>query len=73
VDFTFTESRSSSARRPRLRRGGDPAHVREWDEKQHFPRDVVRKLDLGIMGAIFPEEYGGAGLTYVDYVLAVES
>ena len=48
-------------------------HVREWDEHQHFPRDVFKKLgDLGIMGIIFPEEYGGSGLGYIDYVLAVE-
>ncbi len=48
-------------------------HVREWDANQHFPREVYTKLgDLGIMGIIFPEEYGGAALSYVDYVLAVE-
>jgi len=48
-------------------------HVREWDEAQKFPRDVVRKLGaMGILGMIFPEEYGGAGLSYIDYVLAIE-
>ena len=45
----------------------------EWDEAQTFPVDVVKKLGaLGMLGAIFPEEYGGAGLSYVDYVHIIE-
>jgi alkylation response protein AidB-like acyl-CoA dehydrogenase len=45
----------------------------EWDERQLYPREVVQKAaELGCLGAIFPEEYGGAGLGYVDYVLIVE-
>ena len=48
-------------------------HVMEWDEAQHFPRDVFRKLgDLGFLGVLFPEEYGGAGLAYGDYAAIVE-
>lgn len=48
-------------------------HVMKWDEAQIYPRDVIRKLgELGMMGVIFPEEYGGAGLSYVDYVNVVE-
>src|SRR5205085_11460251 len=48
-------------------------HVMKWDEAQTFPIDVVKKLgDLGMLGAIFPEEYGGAGLSYVDYVNIIE-
>ncbi len=48
-------------------------NVMEWDEAQHFPVDVMRKLgELGMLGAIFPEKYGGAGLSYVDYVNIVE-
>ncbi len=47
--------------------------VMKWDEAQIYPRDVIRKLgELGMMGVIFPEEYGGAGLSYVDYVNVVE-
>ena len=43
-------------------------HVMEWDEAQQFPREVFRKLgELGFLGVLFPEEYGGAGLSYVDY------
>ena len=48
-------------------------HVSEWDEKSEFPHKVVKKLgELGLMGVIFPEELGGAGMGYVEYVLAVE-
>jgi alkylation response protein AidB-like acyl-CoA dehydrogenase len=48
-------------------------HVMKWDEAQTFPLDVVKKLgELGMLGAIFPEEYGGAGLSYVDYVNIIE-
>src|SRR5438067_1218291 len=48
-------------------------HVMEWDEAQTFPTDVVKRLgELGMLGAIFPEEYGGAGLSYIDYVNIIE-
>ena len=48
-------------------------HVMEWDENQTFPLDVIKKLgELGYMGAIFPEEYGGAGLGYVEYAILIE-
>ncbi len=48
-------------------------HVMEWDEKSEFPLEAIKKLgDLGLLGIIFPPEYGGAGLSYVDYVLAIE-
>jgi alkylation response protein AidB-like acyl-CoA dehydrogenase len=48
-------------------------HVSEWDEKSEFPAAVVKKLgEMGLLGVIFPPEYGGAGMGYVDYVLAIE-
>lgn len=48
-------------------------HVLEWDENQTFPLGTVKKLGrLGYLGSIFPEEYGGAGLGYVDYSILVE-
>jgi len=48
-------------------------HVLEWDEGQIFPLDVVKKLGrLGYLGAIFPEELGGAGLGYIDYAIIIE-
>jgi hypothetical protein len=48
-------------------------HVMEWDEAQTFPHEVVRKLgQLGYMGAIFPEDLGGAGLGYIEYAIVIE-
>jgi alkylation response protein AidB-like acyl-CoA dehydrogenase len=48
-------------------------HAREWDEKQAFPREVFTKLgELGLMGVVWPPEYGGAGLTTVDYAIVME-
>jgi alkylation response protein AidB-like acyl-CoA dehydrogenase len=46
--------------------------VEEIDEAQRFPREVFTKLgELGFLGVLMPEEYGGAGLGYVEYVLIV--
>jgi hypothetical protein len=48
-------------------------HVLEWDEASHFPADVVKELGkMGLMGVIFPAEYGGAGMGYIEYVIAIE-
>jgi alkylation response protein AidB-like acyl-CoA dehydrogenase len=48
-------------------------HVLEWDEQQIFPLDVIKKAgQLGVMGAIFPEELGGAGFGYVEYSIVIE-
>jgi alkylation response protein AidB-like acyl-CoA dehydrogenase len=48
-------------------------HVREWDEKQEFPRDVFTKLGaLGLMGVVWPAEHGGSGLTTLDYAIVME-
>ena len=48
-------------------------HVMEWDEAQHFPMDLLPKLAaLGLMGIQFSEEYGGAGMSSVDYCICIE-
>ena len=45
----------------------------EWDEAQQFPRELLPKLaELGLMGIQFPEEYGGAGMSAVDYCICIE-
>jgi len=51
-------------------------HIRpnmmEWDEQQIFPIEVFKKLgELGLMGVLVPEEYGGSGLGYFEYVTVV--
>ena len=47
-------------------------NMMEWDENQIFPVDVFKKLgDLGLMGVLVPEEYGGSGLSYSEYVTAI--
>jgi len=48
-------------------------NVMKWDEEGHFPMEAVKELaKMGALGAIFPAEYGGAGLGYVEYVIIVE-
>src|SRR5579862_4181791 len=48
-------------------------HVQDWDENQTFPLETIKSLgELGYMGAIFPEELGGAGLGYIDYAIIIE-
>ena len=45
----------------------------DWDESQTFPIEVFKKLgELGLMGVLVPEEYGGAGLGYFEYVTAIQ-
>src|SRR5580658_4953935 len=47
-------------------------HVMEWDEAQHFPIELFKKLgELGMMGVFVPEEYGGTGLGYFEYVTVI--
>jgi alkylation response protein AidB-like acyl-CoA dehydrogenase len=74
VEFAFTEEQQLLRQTIRDFAAAEiTPHVLVWDEAQLYPREVVRKAaELGCLGAIFPEEYGGAGLSYVDYVLIVE-
>ncbi len=45
----------------------------DWDESQTFPIELFKKLgELGLMGVLVPEEYGGAGLGYFEYVTAIQ-
>lgn len=47
--------------------------IRDWDDNQKFPVEVFKKLgDLGLMGVLVPEEYGGSGFGYAEYVTAIE-
>ena len=48
-------------------------HVMRWDEASEFPLEIVKELGkLGLLGIIFPPEYGGAGMGYVEYITAIE-
>ena len=48
-------------------------HVMEWDEAQIFPVELFKKLgELGLMGVLVPEEYGGSGFGYFEYVKVIE-
>src|SRR5215472_14393914 len=74
VDFSFTEEQQQLRRSIREFAEGEIApHVMEWDEVSHFPIEIMPKLaDMGLLGVIFPEQYGGAGLGYIEYVIAIE-
>ena len=48
-------------------------HVMEWDEPQHFPLEVFKEMGkLGLMGILVPEAYGGSGLSYYEYNVAIQ-
>jgi hypothetical protein len=74
VEFSYTQDQELLLKTVRdfARREITP-HSREWDEAQHFPTELIPKLaEIGLMGVLFPEEYGGAGLGYIEYVIAIE-
>ncbi len=74
MDFEYTPEQNQLRREVRDFATSEIApHVMEWDEAQTFPLQVIKKLgSLGYLGAIFPEEYGGAGLGYVEYSIIIE-
>jgi len=74
MDFDYTPEQLQLRREVRDFATAEIApHVSEWDENQTFPLDVIKKLGrLGYLGSIFPEEYGGAGLGYVEYSIIIE-
>src|SRR5579859_1081056 len=48
-------------------------HVRQWDEEQRFPPELLRKMaSLGLMGIQFSEAYGGAAMSAIDYCICIE-
>src|SRR6266851_460535 len=48
-------------------------HVREWDQAQHFPIELMPKLAaLGLLGIQVPEQYGGAAMSAIDYCICIE-
>jgi alkylation response protein AidB-like acyl-CoA dehydrogenase len=74
LDVTLTEDHTLLARSVRefAEREMRP-HVRDWDDAQHFPAELLPALaDLGLMGIQVPDVYGGAGMSAVDYCIALE-
>jgi alkylation response protein AidB-like acyl-CoA dehydrogenase len=74
MDFAFTQEQIELRHAVRDFANAEiRPHVREWDDSETFPQDVIRKLgSLGYMGAIMPEDLGGAGLGYIEYCIIIE-
>jgi len=73
MDFKYTETQEQIAGMVRdFAQKEIKPNMMEWDEKQIFPVDLFRKMgEQGFMGALVPQEYGGAGLSYFEYVTIV--
>jgi alkylation response protein AidB-like acyl-CoA dehydrogenase len=74
LDFTFTEDQEMTRRMVREFAENEIApKVRHYDETQEFPFEIMYKLgELGLLGVVFPPEYGGAGMSYLEYVSVIE-
>src|ERR1700675_2252441 len=74
MDFDFTSDQDLLRRSVREFAEAElRPHVREWDEAQQFPRELLARLGaLGLMGIQFPEEFGGAAMTALDYCICIE-
>jgi len=74
VDFELTEDQLSIRDMVRdVARNEIAPHAVKWDREQHFPRELFAQFgELGLLGVLVPEKYGGAGLGYVEYVLILE-
>ncbi|MGD1960506.1 MAG: acyl-CoA dehydrogenase family protein [Fulvivirga sp.] len=76
TSFGFDENENQVMIAQMIRDFGDreiKPHMMEWDESQEFPIQVFKKLgELGLMGVLVPQEYGGSGFGYHEYVTAIE-
>jgi alkylation response protein AidB-like acyl-CoA dehydrogenase len=74
VDFSLTDEQQQLRRSVREFAEREIApRVMDWDEASKFPDEIIPGLaEMGLLGVIFPEEYGGAGLGYVEYAIAIE-
>ena len=74
MDFNLSEEQRLLKKTVREFAEGELApHSREWDEKQAFPREVFAKLaQLGLMGVAWPPEYGGSGMSTLDWAVVME-
>jgi alkylation response protein AidB-like acyl-CoA dehydrogenase len=74
LEFSLTDEQQHLRRTVREFAEAEIApHVMEWDEASQFPSPLIPKLaEMGLLGVIFPEKYGGAGMGYVEYALIIE-
>ncbi len=75
VDFSLTDNQKmiASMLREFLAREFPPSVVMDYDESQKLPIPVIQQLgDLGLLGCIFPQDYGGSGFGYLEYATAIE-
>jgi alkylation response protein AidB-like acyl-CoA dehydrogenase len=74
VDLSLTDEQQQLRRTVREFAEGEIApHVMEWDEASQFPKEIIPQLgQMGLLGVIFPEKYGGAGLGYLEYSIVIE-
>ncbi|RZJ80959.1 MAG: acyl-CoA dehydrogenase, partial [Chryseobacterium sp.] len=72
VSFNFSETETQQSVKAMVRDFAEKnirPNIMEWDEAQHFPVNLFKQLgELGLMGVLVPEEYGGSGLGYQEYV-----
>src|SRR6202521_5631370 len=74
VEFSLTDEQKQLRRTVRKFAEGEILpHVMEWDEASRFPAELIPKLaEMGFLGVIFPEKYGGAGMGYIEYAIIIE-
>ena len=74
MEFSLSDEQQQLRRTVREFAEGEIApHVMEWDEASHFPSEIMPKMaEMGFLGVIFPEKYGGAGMGYVEYAIIIE-
>jgi alkylation response protein AidB-like acyl-CoA dehydrogenase len=74
VEFSLTDEQQQLRRTVREFAEAEIApHVAEWDESSHFPSEIIPRLaEMGFLGVIFPENYGGAGMGYLEYAIIIE-
>lgn len=74
MDLSLTDEQQHLRRTVREFAEGEIApHVMEWDEASQFPKEIIPQLgQMGLLGVIFPEKYGGAGLGYLEYSIVIE-
>ena len=74
MEFSLTDEQQQLRRTVREFAEAEIApHVMEWDEASHFPSEIIPRLaEMGFLGVIFPEKYGGAGMGYLEYAIIIE-